>query len=260
MLTDYQTELENCKSRLAALPLEQLRQSVEDAETRLKAAWAAKSECGYDTLLVPERAASEHALGAARRLLENAQKESYPLRRRIRELERLINAQNNINGCCDRIQAATIRLDSAKQRLTTGRAALSQIRAAQADAAARLAELQKKTAIGLLQNAGIGDGPIQAISKSDFADAQNDARAYGQAVEMGTAALTGIESDVSAIQSEIDTEQVELIDARADQSIVDHATALGTYLPELARMMNACRAADKRMPLPDYVSMAREMI
>lgn len=237
------SELNSLKAELAALPLAALRARLDKARAHddvvgVTAFTASPSADQRQTAFV-----AGHELISARNAFESTDAISLRLIAKITVLERIAGAAELVPQIEKSIQKQNEALGELQTQLTLTEASIAKLCTMQQDAAARLSEFSGRIASNLLIDVGMPGTAVKAPGSADVLNTQQEVQALALAIEKAQVSLQDCSKQHSRTQREIQEKQRELLRATADALAFEHSRALGVYLPKLAALRSAQRAA-----------------
>jgi hypothetical protein len=139
-------------------------------------------------------------------------------------------------------------------------AALAKLEAMRETARDRLTQYAENSAEQLLQDAGLPGQDVTTPKSAEVTKTQHEVAAVQIAIAKAQANQAAQQATITAMHAELHAAQRDLMDATADSLQLNHAQALGQYLPFLAAMRSAEQAArGYTSPAVNVEAMAREM-
>lgn len=258
----FHIELTALRERLAALNLEALAFELEALENHPDLLPLTMNCATIEAAQLRAHSITEHKLITARIRHQCACSESYPIINRIAEIERLLGAADRAAQLEGAISEFTERLHALQADGARIDAALSKLRDMQAETRAQVESITQASAAQLLAEAGIatadaGDAPKAA----QIAQAHQALQSLGVAVDRAVTHQAAHAKELATARAELATAQRELLDAQCDVQALQHAQALGEYLPKLAALRRAELAARGRTGARvDVEALARAML
>lgn len=237
-IDDLKSELQALQSDLDKIPLAQTQQALNAARERVRMAAAIPLEArALDHTIESNKADS--ALRDALLAFERDDNAARRARQRMAEIERILGADSIISEVTQTLATLQGHATETQSQIDLVDAAILKLEGMAQATTERMAALSNSSADQLLADVGLPGAETQPPKPAEVAKAQQEAVSITLALEKAHHQRNAHSTALAAINREIKDATQQLREAQSDKATIDHAQALGDYLPFLAAMRHA---------------------